>query len=41
MPWSTVKGCRSEVVVDSAAIQDRDGAGLILDKLRGASVGSD
>jgi putative transposase len=33
-PWSTVKGCPMRVVIHSAAIQDRDGAGLVLNKIR-------
>jgi hypothetical protein len=32
MPWSTAADAR--LVVHSAAIQDRDGAGLVLDKIR-------
>ena len=34
------EGLPMRVVVHSAAIQDRDGAGLVLDKIPGASLGS-
>jgi hypothetical protein len=34
------EGLPMRVVVHSAAIQDRDGAGLVLDKIAGASLGS-
>jgi transposase len=36
MRWSTARACRlpMRVVVHSAAIQDRDGAGLVLNKIR-------
>ena len=34
------EGLPIRVVVHSAAIQDRDGAGLVLDKIAGASRGS-
>ena len=34
------EGLPMRVVVHSAAIQDRDGAGLVLDKMPGASLGS-
>jgi putative transposase len=34
------EGLPMRVIVHSAAIQDRDGAGLVLDKIRRASPGS-
>jgi hypothetical protein len=34
MPWSTPKALSMRVVAHSAAIQDRDGADLVLDKIR-------
>jgi hypothetical protein len=38
MPWSTPETLLMPVIVYSAAIQDRDGAGLVLDKIRRASL---
>jgi hypothetical protein len=38
MLWSTPETLLMPVIVYSAAIQDRDGAGLVLDKIRRASL---